>query len=114
MKLTREELMSAVASIVGDRTDDEAITFVENVSDTFDSDSSAELESAKATIDELTKKVTDTESAWRKKYMDRFYGGTDEEANPSNQSNTEEEEEEETTLDGEEITIDDLFKQKGE
>lgn len=106
MKLTREELMNAVASIVGDRTDDEAIAFVENVTDTFDSDSSAELETANATIAELSQKLIDTESVWRKKYMNRFYGGTDEEANPSNQSNSEEE----TALDAEEITIDDLFK----
>lgn len=108
MKLTREELMNAVASIVGDRTDDEAITFVENVTDTFDAYSSTELEIANATIDELTQKVADTESAWRKKYMDRFYAGSDEEANPSNQPNTEEEEE--TALDGEDITVEDLFE----
>lgn len=107
MKLTREELMDAVASIVGDRTDDEAIAFVENVTDTFDSDSSVELETANAKIDELTKKVVDTETAWRKKYMDRFYGGSDEEANPSNQPPIEEEE---TALDAEEITVDDLFE----
>lgn len=107
MKLTREELMDAVASIVGDRTDDEAIKFVENVADTFDSDSSVELETANAKIAELTKKVADTESAWRKKYMERFYGGSDEEANPSNQPPIEEEE---TALDAEEITVDDLFK----
>lgn len=106
MKLTREELMNAVASIVGDRTDDEAIAFVENVTDTFDSDSSVELETANAKITELTQKVADTESAWRKKYMDRFYGGSDEEVNPSNQPNPEEE----TALDAEEITVEDLFE----
>lgn len=107
MKLTREELMNAVASIIGDRTDDEAIAFVENVTDTFDSDSSAELETANAKIAELTRKVADTESAWRKKYMDRFYSGSDEEANPSNQPPIEEKE---TALDAEEITVDDLFE----
>lgn len=107
MKLTREELMNAVASIIGDRTDDEAIAFVENVTDTFDSDSSVELETANAKIAELTQKVTDTESAWRKKYMDRFYAGSDEEANPSNQPPIEEEE---TALDAEEITVDYLFE----
>lgn len=107
MKLSREDLMSAVASIVGDRTDDEAIAFVENVTDTFDSDSSVELEMANTKITELTQKVADTEEKWRKKYMDRFYGGSDEEANPSNQPIKEEEE---TALDAEEITIDDLFE----
>lgn len=107
MKLTREELMNAVASIIGDRTDDEAIAFVENVTDTFDSDSYAELETANAKITELTQKVSDTESAWRKKYMERFYGGSDEEANPSNQPPIEEEE---TALDAEEITVDYLFE----
>lgn len=107
MKLTREELMDAVASIIGDRTDDEAIAFVENVTDTFDTDSSAELETANTKIIELTQKVSDIESTWRKKYMDRFYGGSDEEANPSNQPIKEEEE---TALDAEEITVDDLFE----
>lgn len=107
MKLSREDLMSAVASIVGDRTDDEAIAFVENVTDTFDSDSSVELETANAKIAELTQKVSDTEETWRKKYMDRFYGGSDEETNPSNQLVKEEEE---TALDAEEITVDDLFE----
>lgn len=107
MKLTREELMNAVASIIGDRTDDEAIAFVENVTDTFDSDSYAELENANKQIAELTKKVADTEESWRKKYMERFYGGSDEEANPSNQPPIEEEE---TALDAEEITVDDLFE----
>lgn len=107
MKLTREELMNAVASIIGDRTDDEAIAFVENVTDTFDSDSYVELETANAKITELTQKVEDTESAWRKKYMERFYGGSGEEANPSNQPPIEGEE---TALDAEEITVDDLFE----
>lgn len=107
MKLSREELMDAVASIIGDRTDDQAIAFVENVTDTFDTVSSAELETANAKIAELTQKVADTEETWRKKYMDRFYGGSDEEANPSNQPIKEEEE---TALDAEEITIDDLFE----
>lgn len=107
MKLSREDLMSAVASIVGDRTDDEAIAFVENVTDTFDTDFSVELETANAKIAELTQKVADTEETWRKKYMDRFYGGSDEEVNPSNQPIKEEEE---TALDAEEITVDDLFE----
>lgn len=107
MKLSREDLMNAVASIVGDRTDDEAIAFVENVTDTFDSDYSVELETANAKITELTQKVADTEETWRKKYMDRFYGGSDEEVNPSNQPIKEEEE---TALDAEEITVEDLFE----
>lgn len=104
MKLTREELMNAVASIIGDRTDDEAIAFVENVTDTFDSDSSVELETANAKIEELTQKVADTESAWRKKYMERFYSSSDDGANQPPI------EEEATVLEAEEITVDDLFE----
>lgn len=106
MKLTRDELMSAVASIVGDRTDDEALAFVENVTDTFDTDASAELETANATIAELNQKLVDNDNEWRKKYRDRFYAGIDEEENPSNQTPTEEE----TMIDSEDITIDDLFE----
>ena len=112
MKLTREEYMASIASIIGDRTDDEALKFVEDMTDTFDGNVNTEYEETinnlNATIKELTDKNNTIEEEWRKKYLARFYGGSDEEIDPSNQNVIEDE----TMLDGNEnITIDDLFKE---
>lgn len=113
MKLTREEYMASIASIIGERTDDEALKFVEDMTDTFDGNANTEYEETintlNATIKELTDKNNAIEEEWRKKYLARFYGGSDEEIDPSNQNVIEDE----TMLDGEEnITIDDLFKEE--
>ena len=115
MKLTREEYMASIASIIGDRTDDEALKFVEDMTDTFDgyvnSENKETINTLNATIKELTEKNKSIDEEWRKKYLARFYGGSDEEMNPSNQNVIEDE----TMLDGEEnITIDDLFKEEEE
>ena len=108
MKLNREDFMTAISAMVGERTDDEAIRFVENMTDTFDGFADSDKD---AKIAELEKAVADTEEAWRKKYRDRFYGGTDEEENPSNQPLEEDKDE---MIEAEEITIDDLFDEERE
>ena len=115
MKLTREEYMASIASIIGDRTDDEALKFVEDMTDTFDGNANTDYEETintlNATIKELTDKNNTIEEEWRKKYLARFYGGSDEENDPSNQNVIEDE----TMLDGNEnITIDDLFEEEEE
>lgn len=115
MKLTREEYMTSIASIIGDRTDDEALKFVEDMTDTYDENINKKYEeiinTLNSTIKELTDKNNSIEEEWRKKYLARFYGGSDEEIDPSNNNVIEDE----TMLDGDEnITIDDLFKEEEE
>lgn len=115
MKLTREEYMTSIASIIGDRTDDEALKFVEDMTDTYDGNINKKYEETintlNSTITELTEKNKTIEEEWRKKYLARFYGGSDEEIDPSNNNIIEDE----TMLDGDEnITIDDLFKEEEE
>lgn len=61
---TIEELMGAVRARVGEDTSDEAIAFVEDVSDTLISLSNAE---------EWKKKYEDNDAEWRKRYQDRFF-----------------------------------------
>lgn len=115
MKLTREEYMNSIASIIGDRTDDDALKFVEDMTDTFDKNDNTEAEETintlNTTISELTDKIKTIDEEWRKKYMSRFYGGSDEEVNPSNQTVIEDA----IMIDDDEnITIDDLFKEEEE
>ena len=61
---TIEELMGAVRARVGEDTSDEAIAFVEDVSDTLASLSNAE---------DWKKKYEDNDAEWLKRYQDRFF-----------------------------------------
>ena len=61
---TIEELMGAVRARVGEDTSDEAIAFVEDVSDTLASLSNAE---------DWKKKYKENDAEWRKRYQDRFF-----------------------------------------
>ena len=61
---TIEEIMGAVRARVGEDTSDEAIAFVEDVSDTLTSLSNAE---------DWKKKYEDNDAEWRKRYQDRFF-----------------------------------------
>ena len=61
---TIEEIMGAVRARVGEDTSDEAIAFVEDVSDTLTSLSSAE---------DWKKRYEENDTEWRKRYQDRFF-----------------------------------------
>lgn len=91
---TIEEIMGAVRARVGEDTSDEAITFVEDVSDTLTSLSSAE---------EWKKKYEDNDAEWRKRYQDRFF-------NPEKVENIEPENKPEEKT--ERLTFEELFKEE--
>lgn len=65
---TREEIMNAVRARIGEDTSDEALAFIEDVSDTLESMSNSDSENWK-------KKYEDNDAQWRQKYRDRFYSG---------------------------------------
>ena len=90
--------MDSVRTFVGDRTDDEALGIIEDVSDTFN-DLQTKRSSNEGEI--WKKKYNESNEAWRKKYRDRFFGKSDDE--------TEKEVIEETK---EVRTFEDLFKER--
>lgn len=90
--------MSAVKKIVGDNTDDDALQFVENMTDTYN-----ELEQATAGSEDYKKKYEENDKAWREKYRNRFYSPSEEDKKKENKPEHEEEEDD--------VTIDSLFKE---
>lgn len=62
-KLSIDELLEKVKAYVGDRTDDETIEILEDISDSFDT----------SDADEWKKKYEDNDKMWRDKYISRFY-----------------------------------------
>lgn len=61
-RLTRDELIEKVRKYVGDRTDDETIEIIEDISDSIDS----------SDADEWRQKFEENDKMWRDKYISRF------------------------------------------
>lgn len=72
MKKTKEELINAFNGIIGERTDDDVVSFLENLTDTIDDYANSENEDYKS-------KYEENDKMWRERYMKRFRDGTEEE-----------------------------------
>ena len=70
---TREEILNSIRARIGDDTSDEAISLVEDVTDTL-----ADMEN-KANGDGVNwrERYEQNDREWRAKYRDRFFGKTD-------------------------------------
>lgn len=81
-KLSKDELIEKVRKYVGDRTDDETIEIIEDISDSIDS----------SDADEWKKKYEENDKMWRDKYISRFVEKKEDE--PDTPTEHEEEEKE--------------------
>lgn len=61
-KLSKDELIEKVRKYVGDRTDDETIEIIEDISDSIDS----------SEADEWKQKYQENDKMWRDRYISRF------------------------------------------
>lgn len=91
-KLSKDKLIEKVKKYIGDRTDDETIEIIEDITDTFDS----------SDVDEWKQKYEENDKMWRDKYVSRFFNKEEEHVTP-----TEHEEEEK-----EYNSYEDLFKKE--
>lgn len=67
---TREELSSRLSTLLGDRQDDEALNFIADALNTFDSHSASGM-----TEEEHKRILQEQDDAWRKKYKEAFLTG---------------------------------------
>ena len=81
-KLSKDELIEKVRKYVGDRTDDETIEIIEDISDSIDS----------SDADEWRQKFEENDKMWRDKYISRFVEKKEDE--PDTPTEHEEEEKE--------------------
>ena len=96
MVKTKDEIMEEIRTYIGDRSDDQTIALIENISDTIDD---------YAAHGDYDEKLMAVEAEWRRKYIDRFMSGGE---NKSDVKITEDEEK------AEDITIDDLYTESEE
>lgn len=81
-KLTKDELIEKVRKYVGDRTDDETIEILEDISDSIDS----------SDADEWRQKFEENDKMWRDKYISRFLEKKDDELDTPTEHEDEEKE----------------------
>lgn len=100
--LSRDDFMARINERVGDDNSDEALSFIEDMTDTFDDLSS----SSNTDEDEWEKKYNELDKEWRERYKARFMSsGTDPQS-------VIDEQKEDIKDDGTETTFDDLFKER--
>ena len=123
-KLTQKEFMEKVKVVLGDRTDDDAISFLEDCKDTI----SSEGDDWKQKYDDVVKEKEELDKTWRQKYTDRFFAPDDshidddkttheknKKTNPANVDKDDIGDEEKAKLEqAEKVRIDDLFKDPAE
>lgn len=119
-KLTQAEFMTKVKAIIGDRTDDEAIAFLEDCKDTIEGDK----DDWKAKYDDVVKEKEDLDKAWREKYTNTFFSPVshnnndndnhenNKNTNPANVNHGNVDEEQEKLEQAEKVRFDDLFSEQ--
>lgn len=101
--------MTSLKTIIGERTDDEAIGFITDVSDTL-KDLQGRIEEPSEEI--INARVKEKDEEWRKKYIETFFSGKpDTSYKPKDDGTNEDEEDEE---DEEPTKFEDLFNVEGE
>ena len=101
MVLSREDLLSRISERIGDDNSDEAISLIEDFSDTFD-----DLESKTNSDDEWKQKYEELDNEWRNKYKERFF------KTETTPDKVKEDQKEDVIDDGKEVTFDDLFEER--
>lgn len=81
-KLSKEDLLEKVRNYVGDRTDDETVEILEDISDSIDT----------TDADEWKQKYEDNDKMWRDKYISRFFDKKEEELETPSEHEEEEKE----------------------
>lgn len=81
-KLSEDELIEKVKKYVGDRTDDESIEIIEDITDSIHS----------SEADEWKQRYQENDKMWRDKYISRFFEKKEDEPDtPTEQENEEKE-----------------------
>ena len=96
---TREEILEAIRSRIGEDTSDESISLLEDITDTME-----DYETRVADKTDWKNKCDELDATWRRKYIERFSGKTGEDIKN--------EQEEQIKDDSEPRTFDELFTER--
>lgn len=93
---SKEEILDAIKARVGEATDDDSISFIEDVTDTL-----SDYETRVSDQTDWKKKYEENDTSWRTRYRERFFSKEKEEPDIDEPEEPEEKKK-----------IDDLFKEE--
>lgn len=96
---TRDEILEAIKSKIGEDTSDDSISLLEDITDTID-----DYETRVADKTDWKNKYDELDATWRRKYIERFSGKSGEDIKN--------EQEEQIKDDSEPRTFDELFTER--
>ena len=115
MKLTNDELLNKAKTILGDRDDDDALGFLEDLNDTISADKKSDDDDWKKKYEALEKDKDELDKAWRQRYRDRFFSSDSQidpkTTDPAKNANKETEEPD-LEEPAKKVRFDDLFKEE--
>lgn len=85
--LSKQQLLDKIKTMLEDKTDDESIGFIEDVTDTV-----TDLETKASDTTNWEKKYKDNDAEWRKKYRDRFFNSPSKEDEPEDDDSSDSDE----------------------
>lgn len=107
MILQKSELMEKIKVLVGERTDDEALNALKDISETVESYSTTDADEWKKKYEDKEKELKNNDEEWRKKYRDTFFGKGTEQIEKEIEKQEEKQDEKDRANT---ITLDDLIK----
>lgn len=103
MVKTKDEILEAIKSRIGEDNSDETIAFLEDITDTLN-----DYEDKTKTDTDWKAKYEENDKEWRKRYTDRFFNNDDGKGDNGDDETGKEDEPKTPT------TFDELFGEKGE
>lgn len=113
-KLSAEDFMKKAQQILGDRDDDDALSFLEDIKDTISDDKGGDDGEWKTKYEQAVKDKEQLEKDWRKRYRDTFFSPashTDDniDTNPAKNASTTDDDEPDLEEEAKKVRFDDLF-----
>lgn len=102
--VSRDELIQAISSVLGETPDDNGLAILENLTDTI-----SDYETKVVDTGDWENKYNELDASWRKRYAERFMSSEDVE-HETDPEEIKEEQEEDVKKDGEELTFESLFE----
>lgn len=108
--LSKEKFFESVKNRLGDDVSDEAMSFLEDITDTYND---LETKSSNKDSEDWKSKYEELDKTWREKYKARFFeSGNTNSSNPTTPTEVKKEQEEDVKDDSESIDFGDLFAER--
>lgn len=92
---TKADILDSLKTLIGDKTDDDSLNFIGDVSDTLD-----DFENKTKSNTDWEQKYKENDESWRKKYKERFFSSDNNSNNDDNNQDDNEPEVKPKTYDG--------------